>query len=138
MVDIAGLYFVIANAGRARFVRPGPDSRLHTIRTVSHTNQPDQQVVNPVFERETSSPRGANHVGFARQLAELINDDCAVDLFRYLVLIAPPDMLCELTSMIDGPTGANLIGSLARDLVTVPDSELWRHLDEWVSPAVCA
>jgi hypothetical protein len=36
--------------------------------------------------------------------------------------------------MLDGPTSASLIGSLAKDLTDVPDLELWPHLRSWVRP----
>jgi hypothetical protein len=48
------------------------------------------------------------------------------------VIVAPPLILAELLAMIDDPTRGSLIGSLARDLMNVPDLELWPHLHEWL------
>jgi hypothetical protein len=123
MVDITGLYFVITDGVRARFVRPGPDSRLHTIRVVSQADLCEQ------------GKRGTRPVRFARRLARRLNEDFAVDLFRFFVLLAPPRVLKELTAAFDGPTRASLIGSLPTDLLAVPDPDLWPHLDKWVQPA---
>jgi protein required for attachment to host cells len=124
MVDIAGLYFVIADGERARFVRPGPDNRLHTIHIVDHTNV-----------RKSNDERGpASDAAdpFTSLLVERINDDFAVDLFSHLVIVASPPILNELLAMIDDPTFESLIGSLAKDLMGVPDLELWPHLHEWL------
>jgi hypothetical protein len=128
MVEIAGLYFVVANANRARFVRPGPDNRLHTIKVVDDA---------AVGKRDDEAPEEPNPnvlvgLSFARLLARRISDDQAADLFTHLVIVAPPIVLDELTAMLDPPAGASLIGRLARDLTTVPDLELWPYLDEWV------
>jgi hypothetical protein len=57
-----------------------------------------------------------------------------VDLFTHPVLVAPPYMLHEMVAMIDTPTKASLFGSLAKDLVAVPDLELWPHLLPWIQP----
>ena len=124
MVDIAGLYFVIADAERARFVRPGPDNRLHTIQVVDRTTIRKS-------DDEQGPPGDAAHP-FTNLLVERINDDFAVDLFSQLVIVAPPLILAELLAMIDDPTRGSLIGSLARDLMNVPDLELWPHVHEWL------
>jgi hypothetical protein len=124
MVDIAGLYFVIADAERARFVRPGPDNRLHTIQMVDRTT----------VRKSNDEPGPASNVAdpFTSLLVERVNDDFAVDLFSQLVIVAPALILADLLAMIDNPTRESLIGSLARDLIDVPDLELWPHLHEWL------
>jgi len=130
MVGIEGLYFVIASTSRARFVRPGPDDNLHTVRVI------DSITVAGPGTRDTGKPvpPDADPDRFARLLAGRINDDFAVDLFAGLVLVAAAEVLTGLLSMLDGPTSASLIGSLAKDLIDVPDLELWPHLRSWVRP----
>src|SRR4051812_38082037 len=113
MVEIAGLYFVIADDGRARFTRAGPDGRLHTILTVA-----DSHV--------SSAP-------FMESLAERISADFLADVFTQLVLVASPIVLKKLTEMIREQIGACLIGALARDLVAIPDADLPRHLRRWLT-----
>jgi hypothetical protein len=115
-MDITGIYFVLADHRHARFVRPGPDDRLHTVGGLDRAG-------------------ASKHVRFTRQLAERINDDFAVDLFSHVVLVAPPAVLRDLTDRIDGPAGARLLGGLPIDLMTASDAELWQHLDDWVRPA---
>jgi protein required for attachment to host cells len=131
MVGIEGLYFVIASTSRARFVRPAPDDSLHTVRVVdsitvggdsSGANAPDPNAMEIEPDR------------FTRLLADRINDDFAVDLFAELVLVAAADVLNDLLALLDGPTSASLVGSLAKDLIDIPDLELWPHLRSWVRP----
>lgn len=112
MVRSAGLCFVIADDAHARFLRLGCDNRPHTFRTVDRAAQD----------------------GFARELAECINEDFAVDLFTELVLIAPGYMLRPLMAMIEVPANAKLNGAAAADLLDVPDDQLAPHLEQWVRP----
>jgi len=127
MVEMAGLYFVIADDNRARFVRTGPDELPHTIQTVDVTN-----LIKP--GTHAPDPDELAHVRFARLLAARISEDFAADVFTALVLIAPRPMLRELRARIDGPTRASVIGTSARDLVRVPDERLPRYLKKWIGP----
>jgi protein required for attachment to host cells len=127
MVEMPGLYIVIANDAHARFVRPGPDNRPHTIHTVD---------AGTLGERDGDAPDAARagHAGFAHSLAKRINNDFSVDLFSHLVVVAPVHVLRELLAMLDDVTRASLIGSGAADLVTVPDHDLTTHLRAWLPP----
>jgi Protein required for attachment to host cells len=128
VASIPGLYFVIARSDRARFVRPDPEDRLHTVGIV----EPATLRQNHVAASTAHGPSGLAHIRFAPLLARRISEDFAVDLFTDLVLVAPPDVLQELMGLVDGPTAASLAGSLARDLMTVPDLELWPWLLPWL------
>jgi hypothetical protein len=130
MPDIPGLFFVIACEKQARFVRPDQDNGLHTVFAVDFTILGKRDVA-PAGPRD---PPDWQPIAFARLLAMRISEDFAVDLFTHLVLVAPPHVLHELMAMIDAPTNANLLGSLAKDLVAVPDLELWPHLLPWIQP----
>jgi hypothetical protein len=136
-MDITGIYFVLADDRQARFVRPGPDDRLHTVAVLDRADA--RQTAShraPGQARERGArPAASKQVRFTRQLAKRIKDDFAVDLFSHVVLVAPPPVLRELTDLIDGPAGASLLGGLPIDLMTASDPELWQHLDEWVRPA---
>jgi protein required for attachment to host cells len=141
MVAIPGLYFVIANGELARFVRPDPENGLHTIEVANFTTVRKRDVraaPDPVFESASPDPRDLDQRRgqrrFARLLAVRINEDFAVDLFSRLVLVAPPPVLDELMAVTNASTRSSLFGSLAKDLVAVPDLELWPHLFPWVPP----
>jgi hypothetical protein len=131
VVGIPGLYFVIARADRARFVRPDPYNGLHTVGVV------DLETLrqNDFGANGACDPPGPAQIRFVPRLAGRIDEDLAVDLFTHLVLVGPPDVLQELMGLIDAPTTASLSGSLARDLMAVPDLELWPHLLSWIQPA---
>jgi hypothetical protein len=119
MVGIAGHYFVLASRERARFVRQGGDNFLHTVEMVDVTT-----VRKPVRRR---APRR-----FLPLLAMRIGNDFAVDRFTHLVLVGTPEVLAELTGLLDAPTTASVVGSLARDLIDVPDLELFPYLRPWL------
>ena len=112
MVELPGLYFVIANDTHARFVRPDPDNRPHTIRAVEHN----------VFSDER----------FARFLAVNLNGEFSADVFSHLILVAPSPVLREVIAALDVPTRTSLIDTIAADLVTVPDQDLQPHLRAWL------
>jgi Bacterial archaeo-eukaryotic release factor family 12 len=115
MENIRGLYFVIVSRAQARFVRPDLENGLHTVGSLALTTGPEP-------------------TGFLPVLAKRIGDDLSVDLFTDLVLVAPAEVLQELQGLIDPATAASLVGTLARDLMTVPDLELWPHLLPWIHP----
>jgi hypothetical protein len=130
MVSVPGLYFVIARDDRARFIRPDPRNGLHTVGIV------DLAAVRR-HNSETPEPRCLPELGetrFLPLLANRISADFGVDLFTHLVLVALPPVLQELIGLLDASTTASLIGTLAQDLMTLPDHELWPHLKEWIRP----
>ena len=141
MTGIPGLYFVIANDAHARFVRPDPENGLHTIRVVdlaASRGCRGDEAAGSASGNGPSDPNGSERTRFIRLLGARIDEDFAVDLFTHLVLVAPPRVLRELTAMLDTSTRMSLLGSLAKDLVTVADLELWPHLLPWVRPAPIA
>ena len=148
MSDLPGLIIVITDGRRVRFVRPGPDNALHTTQTVEFaagTTDPSRSDGQPK-PATTRRPRARRRPGqasasgephqlpFAHRLAGRLAEDFAVDRFTDLVLVAPADVLRDVTAALDPPTGVTVIGSLARNLIDVPDLELWPRLRTWVPP----
>ena len=131
MGTIPGLYFIIAREDRARFVRPDTYDRLHTVGSVALTDLPE----TCDDAGGARGPPGSDEDCFLPRLARRISDDFEVDLFTHLVVVAPPSVLQELMCLIEEPTTAYLYGSLGRDLMTVPDLELWPHLLPWIQPS---
>jgi hypothetical protein len=119
MVGLAGLYFVLADSDRARFVRQGIDNGLHTIETIDATT-----VRRPARRRSARN--------FPRFLAARLAEDFAADVFTDLVLVGTQEVLDTLTGLLDAPTRVSLVGSLARNLIDVPDLELFPHLRPWL------
>ena len=143
------LCFVIADGGHARFVQPAQDNALRTIEAVDSAtlHKRDHDLVSDRAGRSFESSSSARHaytprhdahvqekIRFAHLVAERITEESAADLFNELVIVAPSTVLSELTGALDAPTRAKLLGTLAKDLVKVPDHELWPHLKEWVRP----
>ena len=141
--------FVVADGGHARFVRPAPDNALHTVETFDsatvHHRSHDLGSDRPGRSFESGSPtrhgytprqdpHEAEQVRFARLVGEKICQSSAEGAFNELILVAPPDILSEVKGALDKATEAKLVGTLAKDLVKVPDHELWPHLQEWARP----
>jgi protein required for attachment to host cells len=143
------LCFVIADGGRARFVRPASDNALHTFEAVDSTtvhkrdrdlvsDRPGRAFESATVGRHAYTPRTDPHElakdRFTHAVARRVNEDSAASVFNGLVVVAPAHVLSELIEELDVPTKAKLLGSLAKDLVNTPDHELWPHLKPWVRP----
>jgi protein required for attachment to host cells len=141
--------FVIADGGHARFVWPAADNALHTRQAMDSATatKQDSDLVSDRQGRSFESATGVRHAYTPRtdphereqlHFAQLVGEKlCALsgeDAFNALVLAAPPDILAAITAALDVPTRARLTGTLAKDLVKVPDHELQPHLSQWVHP----
>ncbi|MGE0417114.1 MAG: host attachment protein [Acetobacteraceae bacterium] len=149
MVQHHHLCFVIADGGQARLVMSADDNALHTVEHLEsealHKRSSDLTSDRPGRSFESASPtrhavepRNDPHemekIRFAHIVGERIKEAGATGRFNELVLVAPPNVLAEMMSMLDKPTEAKVIGTLAKDLVKVPDHELYPHLKQWVRP----
>ena len=104
MVDLTGLYFVIASEECARFVRPDPANVLHTVSMIELAAAPDADVgsgdLTPTGE--SKEPDGTEQTHSHALLARRIDEDFTVDLFA-----SGPggtsSFLGELTTMLSLP-----------------------------------
>jgi hypothetical protein len=124
MVEMPGLYFVIANDARARFVRPGLNNHPHTIRTINFD----------LFRQPADGNGAAGSGDAARALARIIDDEFSVDLFSDLVLVAPSHLSVELMAALAAATRESVLGTVSADLLDVPDAGLRPHLAAWLPP----
>jgi protein required for attachment to host cells len=74
-----------------------------------------------------TDPHRAARLGFARHLAERLEDDAS--RFARLLLVAPPAFLGDLRAELGPAAGAKLAGSLDRDLVKLEVAAIAQHLD---------
>ncbi|WP_368415320.1 host attachment protein [Falsiroseomonas sp.] len=134
---------LLADAGHARvFARRLPAGRWAEL--------PDQALENPTppsralgterpgrvqesasttrhaIEPRTDPHRAARR-GFARRLAERLDDDA--HHFASLLLVAPPAFLGELRAELGPKAGPKVAGSLDRDLVKLPVAQIAGQLD---------
>lgn len=143
------LCFVIADGGHARFVRPAEDNALHTFDHLDSdsVHKRTRDLVSDRMGRSFESASPTRHavvartdphdqekLHFAAAISEWIKVNAAEDVFNEIVLVAPSHILTELEAHLDTETRAILHGVLAKDLVKVPDGELWPHLHAWVRP----
>jgi protein required for attachment to host cells len=70
---------------------------------------------------------------FARFVADELNAASARDDFDELLLVAPARTLHEVREALNPVAQSRLVGTLEKDLVKIPDHELWPHIKDWVS-----
>ena len=149
MVKHRDLCFVIADGGHARFVTPAGDNALHTteamdaphVHSKSHdlgSDRPGRTHESATTARHAIAPRHDPHelekVQFAHVVGEKLNQQSAAGAFNELVVVAPSHVLAAIMGMLDKATEAKVAGTLDKDLVKVPDHELYPHLKQWVRP----
>jgi protein required for attachment to host cells len=140
---------VVADGGHARFVWPAEDNALETREALDSVSarKKDSDLVSDrpgrAFEsasaaRHAYTPRTDPHeqekLKFAHLVGEKLSALEAAGAFNELVLVAPPEILEAIRGSLDRATEAKVIGTLAKDLVRVPDHDLQPHLKEWVRP----
>jgi protein required for attachment to host cells len=143
------LLIVIMDGEHARLVRQGIDFALHTVwsRDSEFAHQKSaalgRDAPGASFHSGSSAhhgvaprhdPHDLSRQRFAMQIGEEVNAMAARDEYTELVLVAPSDTLNVLRQALDRAAVAKLVGSVARDLVKVPDHELQPHLREWIRP----
>ncbi len=115
---------VLADGEHARFVRPEEeDNTLHSFSRV-----------DPVKGQtgEASEPHTASRELFADWIAKQLN--WGVKSYDELYLAAPARTLNEIRLHLAKPAQAKLKEVLNKDLIKVPDHELWPHIKHWVPP----
>jgi protein required for attachment to host cells len=142
------LWIAIVDGEHARFVQPDNSNVLHTVHAVdstsAHLRSRDLGSDRPGRSFESAST--AHHaVGqrhdlhamekekFARSVADELNAASAREDFDELLLVAPARTLHEVREALNSAAQARLVGTLEKDLVKVPDHELWPHIKDWVS-----
>jgi protein required for attachment to host cells len=78
-------------------------------------------------------PKALAKEKFADAIAQQL-DAGATGAFDELVVVAPPRVLSKILEALNPATDAKVIGTLAKDLVKVPDDELCTHLRPWARP----
>jgi protein required for attachment to host cells len=137
-------WILVADGEHARVVVPVPQRRFRTINSIdsltAHHRSSDLGTDRPGRSFESASPtrhaieartdphRAAKET-FAQAIAELVNDAAAEGQYDRLVLVAPAHTLQALREALDGLAASRLDGTLAKDLVKVPDDELALHLE---------
>ena len=134
-----GLLFVVADGEHVRFVRPAGDNALHSETRMdseaAHKRSSDLGSDRPGAMVPRHDPQDLEKAKFARAIAEQLNAGSAEDVFDELVIVAPSHTLAAVRDALNTTTAAKVVGTLAKDLVKVPDNELWPHVREWVRPA---
>lgn len=144
----AKTWILVADGEHARVVVPTPHRQFHTINSIDSatahhrssdlgTDRPGRsfESANPTrhaIEPKTDPHRAAKE-NFIHAIAEQMNDAAAEGQYDRLVLVAPAHALNELRGALDGLAASRLDGTLAKDLVKVPDAELAGHLEAFWS-----
>jgi protein required for attachment to host cells len=137
------IWYVIADGGRARFVKRDERSSFHTVANLVSTElrarSSDLGRDHPARVMESATP-GRSAIEPRRDLKEVAKEDfvklVADELsvghergqFDRLVLVAPPRVLTELKNNLSKPIAELVVGDLQKDLTKVPDHDLTAHL----------
>lgn len=149
MLAHRSLCIVVLDGGRARFVWQAPDHALHTREQLDsptqHARTSDLVSDRPGRSFESASPtrhaiaaridpHAAEKSRFAALVAAKLDAAARDGAFDALVLVAPSHILAEVQDALGAEAKRSLLGTLAKDLVKVPDDALQPHLREWVRP----
>ena len=125
----ADTLYVVADGGRARFIRFTEHHQFRTIRAIEsehiHERSSDLGRAPPSRVQESASPtrhgvepRSDPHDraerDFAKHIAETVNDDHGLGAFDALVLAAPSKVLAELRSALSSKIAKKLPAILPR------------------------
>ncbi|MBU2807361.1 MAG: host attachment protein [Acidithiobacillus ferrooxidans] len=114
-----------------------PDSRKHQDELVTDAGGRVQQSfaagARPGIEWQTS-PKEAEMLQFANELATYLGAARKQNAFQHLVLVASPHVLGLLREKLDAPTSAMISGTLSKDYTYVGIEELSKHLAEVMCP----
>ncbi|MDD5374845.1 host attachment protein [Acidithiobacillus sp.] len=114
-----------------------PDSRKHQDELVTDAGGRVQQSfaagARPGIEWQTS-PKEAEMLQFANELATYLGTARKQNAFQHLVLVASPHILGLLREKLDAPTSAMISGTLSKDYTYVGIEELSKHLAEVMCP----
>jgi protein required for attachment to host cells len=139
----AKLWYVIADGGRARFVKRDDNGALRTISsfvsTDLHKRASDLGRDRPVRVMESATPgrsaveprrdlKEAAKEDFVKLVAEQLAAEHGRGQFDKLVLVAPPGVLTELKEKLSKPIAKLVVDALQKDLTKVPDHDLTEHL----------
>ncbi|OYV53618.1 MAG: hypothetical protein B7Z78_02270 [Rhodospirillales bacterium 20-60-12] len=143
------LLIVIADGEHARFVRPKENNGLYTEssfnpKTIHErtsdlgTDRPGATYHDGSSAHHALAPRHDLHhmekEKFGYLIARKLNDMSFRDQFDDLAIVAPAHSLSAIRETLDVITNTKVIGTLAKDLVKVPDQDLWEHVRAWVRP----
>ncbi|MBL8906237.1 MAG: host attachment protein [Rhizobiales bacterium] len=138
-------YYVIADGGRARFVRPAERQHFRTIRNIEsghlhhHSHELGRKPPSRVQEsasptRHAVEPRQDPHDraerDFAQYVARELNADLEVSACDALILAAPSHTLADIQRVLSRELQAKVVATLAKDLTKVPDADLPGHLPQ--------
>ena len=140
---------VISDGEHARFVKLAEDNALRTEfcfdSASAHKRSSDLGSDKPGrgFESAAAGRHAVNQRHdlhelekdkFSRYVGQRINEARASGGFDELIVVAPSRALAQIRETLQRATKDKLIGTLAKDLVKVPDHELRPHLKEWIQP----
>lgn len=124
-----GTLVVVADGGGARLLRnrgTGDDVSLEQIEVIDPAQLP---LATPSGSRppEESGPE-AEEAGFAKRLAQRLNDDALKHRYEHLVLFADAQTLGQMRPLLHKETQSRLIAEHAKNLAHAPQDDIARAL----------
>lgn len=132
--------FVIADGGRARWVRRSPDAddfvTTRELQSAAPSHGPPQGVVfasaggprSTVQEKRSQAQERRLH--FSGVIADELNAQAAAHAFERLAIVAPARVLSAISQRLSPAAAAKLVRALPKDLTKTPDHQL----GAWLRP----
>lgn len=130
---------VVTNDGPGRGIKPCPDldfrSEQRRLRDIM-SDRPGRTFDSVGMGRHSmeygSDPVREDEKQFARTLIDLLEVELAANAFDRLVLIAPPQTLGDLRSMLSKGLRAVVVKEIDKDLTRLPSERLENHLGRFL------
>lgn len=138
-------YILVADGSRARvLVNSGPGRGLLQLpdSDFRHEIPPERELHRDKPSRVQQSASPARHAAerpslherakalFARWLVAFLDKSFSAKHFNRLIIVAPPEMLANLRASIKGPLSAAVVAELAKDLTSLPNNDVYDHLQK--------
>lgn len=139
-------WIVVADAGAARiFVLAGPRQRirLKPVRELSADIKPSREIASDRpgrthdrggqgrhAEEPPTDPKRHAKASFAREVAQVLDDERRKNSFAALTVVAPPQFLGDLRGVMSGELRAMVETEINKDLTKLPVHELTPQLQD--------
>ena len=125
----SGTRIVVADGGGARILRNAGEDGALALEQVELVDPAQLPLATPARSQPPELPgEEAEEAGFAKRLAQRLNEDALKHRYEHLVLLADPRTLGQMRPLLHKEVRARMIGEHAVNLVNSPIEDIARAL----------